>query len=109
MDRPATAAATTGNQPAARTIPSSHGLMLARIAHELYWLGRNLARAEFTARAVEAVFQAELQGAADSLPGVSFGSGGLLAMLDGVAGAARANGDAGTLGRGSETLGRLSV
>ena len=36
--------------------------MLARIAHELYWLGRNLARAEFTARAVEAVFQAELQG-----------------------------------------------
>jgi len=60
--------------------------MLARIAHELYWLGRNLARAEFTARAVEAVFQAELQGAADSLPGVSFGSGGLLAMLDGVAG-----------------------
>ncbi|HUN79222.1 MAG TPA: alpha-E domain-containing protein [Solirubrobacteraceae bacterium] len=59
--------------------------MLARIAHQLYWLGRNLARAEFTARAVEAVFQAELQGAADALPGVSFGSGGLLAMLDGVA------------------------
>ena len=41
------------------------GLMLARIAHELYWLGRNLARAEFTARAVEAVFQAELQGTSD--------------------------------------------
>lgn len=56
--------------------------MLARIAHELYWLGRNLARAEFTARAVEAVFQAELQGASDS-PSVSFGSGGLLAMLGG--------------------------
>ncbi len=55
--------------------------MLARIAHELYWLGRNLARAEFTARAVEAVFQAELQGSPDALPGVSFGSGGLLAML----------------------------
>jgi uncharacterized alpha-E superfamily protein len=55
--------------------------MLARIAHELYWLGRNLARAEFTARAVEAVFQAELQGASDSAPSVSFGSGGLLAML----------------------------
>jgi uncharacterized alpha-E superfamily protein len=55
--------------------------MLARIAHELYWLGRNLARAEFTARAVEAVFQAELQGASDRVPGVSFGSGGLLAML----------------------------
>jgi len=55
--------------------------MLARIAHELYWVGRNLARAEFTARAVEAVFQAELQGASDSAPGVSFGSRGLLAML----------------------------
>jgi uncharacterized alpha-E superfamily protein len=54
--------------------------MLARIAHELYWLGRNLARAEFTARAAEAVFHAELQGTADS-PSVSFGSGGLLAML----------------------------
>ena len=56
-------------------------LMLARIAHELYWLGRNLARAEFTARAVEAVFQAELQGTSETTPGVSFGSGGLLAML----------------------------
>ena len=44
-------------------------LMLARIAHELYWLGRNLARAEFTARAVEAVFQAELQGASDAQAG----------------------------------------
>jgi uncharacterized alpha-E superfamily protein len=55
--------------------------MLARIAHELYWLGRNLARAEFTARAVEAVFQAELQGTSDTAPGVSFGSGGLLAMF----------------------------
>ena len=55
--------------------------MLARIAHELYWLGRNLARAEFTARAVEAVFQAELQAASESVPGVSFGSGRLRAML----------------------------
>jgi uncharacterized alpha-E superfamily protein len=55
--------------------------MLARIAHELYWLGRNLARAEFTARAVEAVFQSELQGAPDAMRSVSFGSGGLLKML----------------------------
>jgi uncharacterized alpha-E superfamily protein len=55
--------------------------MLARIAHELYWLGRNLARAEFTARAVDAVFQAELQSTAESTMGVSFGSGGLLAMF----------------------------
>jgi uncharacterized alpha-E superfamily protein len=55
--------------------------MLSRIAHDLYWLGRNLARAEFTARAVEAVFQAELQGGSEGSPSVSFGSGGLLAML----------------------------
>jgi len=55
--------------------------MLARIAHDLYWLGRNLARAEFTARAVEAVFQAEIQGASDLGSSVSFGSHGLLAML----------------------------
>lgn len=73
--------------------------MLARIAHQLYWLGRNLARAEFTARAVEAVFQAELQGAADALPGVSFDSGGLLAMLDGAGPERSARG---------ERLGRLT-
>ncbi len=74
--------------------------MLARIAHELYWLGRNLARAEFTARAVEAVFQAELQGASESVPGVSFGSGGLRAML----------GDSGREGSGhGEALGGLAL
>ena len=84
----------------AATERTARALMLARIAHELFWLGRNLARAEFTARVVEAVFQAELQGAADALPGVSFGSGGLLAMLDSVAEHAPAN---------AETLGRLTV
>ncbi len=73
--------------------------MLARIAHELYWLGRNLARAEFTARAVEAVFQAELQGTSESRPGVSFGSGGLLAMF----------GDAHESPRASEALGQLTL
>ncbi len=73
--------------------------MLARIAHELYWLGRNLARAEFTARAVEAVFQAELQGTSESTPGVSFGSGGLLAMF----------GDAHESPHSSEALGQLTL
>jgi uncharacterized alpha-E superfamily protein len=73
--------------------------MLARIAHELYWLGRNLARAEFTARAVEAVFQAELQGASESKPGVSFGSGGLLAMF----------GDVDESARSSQALGQLTL
>ena len=73
--------------------------MLARIAHELYWLGRNLARAEFTARAVEAVFQAELQGASDATPGVSFGSGGLLAMF----------GDVEESSHSSQALGQLTL
>lgn len=73
--------------------------MLARIAHELYWVGRNLARAEFTARAVDAIFQAELQGAADGLPGVSLDSDGLLAMLNGVAEPAAHSAGAGALGR----------
>jgi uncharacterized alpha-E superfamily protein len=74
--------------------------MLARIAHELYWLGRNLARAEFTARAVEAVFQSELQGAPDAMRSVSFGSGGLLKML-GVVGDGRSE--------RSESLDRLTL
>ncbi|HEY4917279.1 MAG TPA: alpha-E domain-containing protein [Solirubrobacteraceae bacterium] len=76
--------------------------MLARIAHELYWLGRNLARAEFTARAVEAVFQAELQGTSETAPGVSFGSGGLLAMLGDVS-------DDPTHPRNSQALGQLTL
>ncbi|MGH2841285.1 MAG: alpha-E domain-containing protein, partial [Solirubrobacteraceae bacterium] len=36
--------------------------MLARIAQELFWLGRNLARAEQTSRLLDGVFQADLQG-----------------------------------------------
>lgn len=39
--------------------------MLARIAHELFWLGRNLARAEATARMLDGAFQADLQGRPD--------------------------------------------
>jgi uncharacterized alpha-E superfamily protein len=30
--------------------------VLARIAHELFWLGRNLARAEHTARMLDGIF-----------------------------------------------------
>lgn len=37
--------------------------MLARIAQELFWLGRNLARAEQTARLLDGVFMADVQGA----------------------------------------------
>ncbi len=45
--------------------------MLARIAHELFWLGRNLARAEHTARMLDGVFQADLQGRPDDPAGVT--------------------------------------
>jgi uncharacterized alpha-E superfamily protein len=38
--------------------------MLARIAQELFWLGRDLARAEFTARMLDGVFHADVAGAA---------------------------------------------
>ena len=87
------------DRAAAATAAGRRRLMLARIAHELYWLGRNLARAEFTARAVEAVFQAELQGASDATPGVSFGSGGLLAMF----------GDVDESSRSRQALGQLTL
>ncbi len=40
--------------------------MLSRIAQELFWLGRNVARAEHTARMLDGVFQASLQSAADA-------------------------------------------
>ena len=42
--------------------------MLSRIAQELFWLGRNVARAEHTARMLDGVFQASLQSAADDEP-----------------------------------------
>jgi len=44
--------------------------MLARIARELFWLGRNLARAEHTARMLDGVFQFMLQGEPDERAGV---------------------------------------
>jgi uncharacterized alpha-E superfamily protein len=39
--------------------------MLARIAQELFWLGRDLARAEHTARMLDGVFHADVAGVAD--------------------------------------------
>ena len=36
-------------------------LMLARIAHELYWIGRYVARADDTARMLDGLFRASLQ------------------------------------------------
>jgi uncharacterized alpha-E superfamily protein len=42
--------------------------MLARIANGLFWLGRNLARAEHTARMIDGVTRLQLQGRADDDP-----------------------------------------
>jgi uncharacterized alpha-E superfamily protein len=53
----------------------------ARIAHELFWLGRNLARAEHTARKLDGVFQASLQGRPDDPAGVTLDWGSLLAIM----------------------------
>jgi uncharacterized alpha-E superfamily protein len=55
--------------------------MLARIAHELYWLGRNVARAEHTARMLEGIYQADLQGRPDDPVGVTLSWGALLAIM----------------------------
>ena len=44
--------------------------MLARIAHELYWIGRQLARAEHTARMLDGVFHADVQARPDDPAGV---------------------------------------
>src|SRR3712207_7955002 len=52
---------------------SEPSLMLARIAHELFWLGRSLARAEHTARLLDGVLQASLQGRPDDPAGVRLG------------------------------------
>lgn len=58
--------------------------MLARIAHELFWLGRNLARAEHTARMLDGVFQADVQGRSEDAA-VTLGWGSLMAIMGGSA------------------------
>ena len=45
--------------------------MLARIAHELFWLGRNVSRAEHTARLIDGVFQADVQAYHEDPSGVT--------------------------------------
>lgn len=66
--------------------------MLARIAHELYWLGRNVARAEHTARMLEGIYQADLQGRPDDPAGVTLSWAALLAIM-GAGSEVLANGD----------------
>ncbi|WP_205696940.1 alpha-E domain-containing protein [Conexibacter sp. SYSU D00693] len=55
--------------------------MLARIAHELFWLGRNITRAEHTARMLDGVFQADLQARPSGPTGVAFGWRSILATM----------------------------
>lgn len=55
--------------------------MLARIAHELYWLGRNVTRAEHTARMLDGVFQSDLQGQPDDPAGVTLSWDSLLSIM----------------------------
>jgi uncharacterized alpha-E superfamily protein len=44
--------------------------VLARIAHELYWIGRSLARAEHTSRMLDGLFHEDVQGRRDDTSGV---------------------------------------
>ncbi|MFN8130631.1 MAG: alpha-E domain-containing protein [Solirubrobacteraceae bacterium] len=55
--------------------------MLARIAHGLFWLGRDLARADHTARLLDGVFHADLQGQPDDPAGVTLSWDSLLAIM----------------------------
>src|SRR3954464_11801514 len=75
--------------------------MLSRIAQELFWLGRNVARAEHTARMLDGVFQASLQGRPDDPAGVRLGWGSILAIMG-------AQGD-GRPVRRDEVLNRLTL
>jgi uncharacterized alpha-E superfamily protein len=54
--------------------------MLARIAQELFWLGRDLARAEQTARMLDGVFHADVAGAAEE-SGIALSWAELLAII----------------------------
>jgi uncharacterized alpha-E superfamily protein len=56
--------------------------MLARIAHELFWLGRGLTRAEHTARTLDGVFHADIAGVPGE-PRISLSWEAVLAIIGG--------------------------
>jgi uncharacterized alpha-E superfamily protein len=62
--------------------------MLARIAHDLYWLGRHLVRAEHTARMLDGLFHADLQGRADDPASITLSWEALLVIMGAGQGAA---------------------
>jgi uncharacterized alpha-E superfamily protein len=55
--------------------------MLARIANGLFWLGRNVGRAEHTARMIDGVTLLQLQGRADEAPGLVLDWRGAMAVM----------------------------
>jgi uncharacterized alpha-E superfamily protein len=64
--------------------------MLARIAHELFWLGRNVSRAEHTARLIDGVFQADVQAYHEDPSGVTLSWDAVLAIMGSTATTAHA-------------------
>jgi uncharacterized alpha-E superfamily protein len=55
--------------------------MLARIAHDLYWLGRHLVRAEHTARMLDGLFHADLQGRPDDPASITLSWDSILMIM----------------------------
>ena len=55
--------------------------MLARIAHELFWIGRSVSRAEHTARMIDGVFHVDVQGRQDEPAGVTLSWDAVLAIM----------------------------
>ncbi len=67
--------------------------MLSRIAHDLYWLGRQLVRAEHTARMLDGLFHADLQGRPDDPASVELSWESLLVIMGAGGGAGGATRD----------------
>jgi uncharacterized alpha-E superfamily protein len=55
--------------------------MLARIAQELFWLGRDLTRAEHTARMLDGAFHADVAGSPTEQRGIALSWAGVLAII----------------------------
>jgi uncharacterized alpha-E superfamily protein len=60
--------------------------MLARIAHDLYWLGRHLVRAEHTARMLDGLFHTDLQGRPDDPASITLSWDSILMIMGAPAG-----------------------
>jgi uncharacterized alpha-E superfamily protein len=84
--------------------------MLARIAQELFWLGRDLTRAEHTARILDGAFHADVAGAPGER-GVALSWEGVLATIGAKPPALGEEGPAvaGDAGAGFPSLGRAQV